>query len=103
MKGKFGFLVCLMVCLTLLFTLPITASALTARPPQSEEGGFAPDPFSEGDALRYGGLFGPLPDPYEFDPLAGIRSYRNPISSRDIGFGIDEPHYIAITKLQTSS
>ena len=103
MRGKFYFLVCIMACLTLLFTLPIIASALTARPPQSnEEGGFAPDPFAEGDALRYGGLFGPLPDPYEYDPLAWL-SHRTQIFPRDMGFGVDEPHFIPITKSQSSS
>ena len=102
MRKKTVLLVGIVACL-LSLALPVTALALSPRPPQSEEGGFAPNPFAEGDALRYGGLFGPLPDPYEFDPLAWMRSFRNPISTRDMGFGVDEPHFIPITKRYTSA
>lgn len=106
LKWLAGFI--LLISLTVV--LPVSTLALTDRPgietnrpvQHDEEGNFVPDPFAEGDALRYGGLFGPLspPDPWELMVIG----YNNPhligppINARDIGFGSDNDRYIAINK-----
>lgn len=120
----FSFLIVLVLILSSLSP----AFALTNRPPRpstqhDEQGNFIPNPFAEADALRYGGLFGALPapdypeiimlpenllDPYAFlyfdedDEMAWRspfgRIFPNNINTRNIGFAIDEPHFIPIAR-----
>ncbi len=127
MTHKYRIILGVLLCLSLIFNSSI-AFALSNRPPRpvtDENGNFVRDPFAEGDAFRNGGLFGPLPDPewrdldaipdefvedYEYygDYYPGEwgwapRNNRNiffhkGIYPRDMGFSVDEPHYIAISR-----
>ncbi|MBI4372621.1 MAG: hypothetical protein HY585_02700 [Candidatus Omnitrophica bacterium] len=111
MKEKM--LVGIIACLILSFALPIIALAVNDTSlPQPDEPIL--DPFSEADALRYGGLFGPLVIPesgealnletqnQQFQGWGGVGSGMG-INARDAGFGSDEGHFIPISKARVSS
>ncbi len=120
----------LMLCLTLTSSFSQPLLALSSRPDfyqHDEQGNFVRDPFSEADALRYGGLFGPLPEPEWKDEIMIPKELQDPnafnfydeddyiyyynkaiwnsrknISVRDMGFSVDENHYIPITRVRSS-
>lgn len=101
MKQKIGNSVLVLMFFSLMVILSVPLFAL------EEQGNL--DHFSEADAIRYGGLFGPLVDPYEGDLFRGIdNDPTNPfrplsplgtpgISTRDMGFNSGEDHYTPIT------
>ncbi len=104
LRALFG----LILCLTLISAYAMPLLALSKRPPvpHDEQGNFIPNPFAEADALRYGGLFGALPDPYEddlFNDFYGYTpSYKPMIDVRGMGFSVDENHFIPITRVRSS-
>ena len=99
-------------CLIVLLVFASNTLAMTDRPPRPAAGEnqdpYTPDQgFQEGDAIRYGGLFGPLPDPFEgFPDPFGIDPFparppsagdENPLpQSRDMGFGAGIPGFSPI-------
>ena len=104
----------LLVFFALMLSLQTPILALTQRPQYDEHGNLTPNPFAEGDALRYGGLFGPLPkpDPIEnwriaeknpelVEPLGGLGTSLG-ISARDLGFGSGNDRYIPINRERSS-
>ena len=111
MKEKVNVTISAMICLALIISLPLSAFALTDRAQYNQQGNFVPNQFAEGDAIRYGGLFGPLQEaapgeltptalnnPELVDPFAGLRNV-----GRDMGFGTnDSDRFPAITKKQCS-
>ena len=113
MKRKWNTVIGVMICLTLILSLPQSILALTNRPPQTDaNGNVIPDPDAFGDAERYGGLFGPLPDPYKDNPLGPILpdfgGYRYPNAilqgwTRNMGFATDQSRFIPINKKESSS
>lgn len=115
MKRKMNFIVGIMICLTLIVSLPFPVLALSDRPQYNEKGEFIPNPFAEGDALRYGGLFGPLPQEDPWENL--VIENRNPglvnpfeaygrgmrIFARDMGFAVSDSRFKAINDKSNSS
>ena len=104
-RRVFGFL----LCITFISSFS-PLFALSNRPPQQhdEQGNFIPNPFAEGDALKYGGLFGPLPDPSEdYGPINPFSMYFSGSGKgmyvRDMGFERDTDHFTPITKARSSS
>lgn len=105
MKLKIRNLFCLLMFFSLTAILSVPLFALPDSPPVNEQGNPGSgnlDNFSEADAIRYGGIFGPLSLPdlgldifTSEDPTSPFRA--SGISTRDIGFGSDEPHYLPIT------
>ena len=92
----------LLLCFVLIVSVPISAFALTDRPPQrDEQGNLVPNEFAEGDALRYGGLFGPLRPPDDGMSLFGMN--RPGIDARDMGFERDTQHFRQINPIITHS
>ena len=112
MKSKRGPAIGFMICLIaiIILTFPLITFALNDGPPKTEAQGniIPPDQFAEADALRYGGLFGPLPDPYEHQPMGEMARpmtglgptdvYGNPINTRDMGFGAGVRGFDAINR-----
>ena len=107
MKSKRGPTISFMIgcAIIIILVFPLTTFALSSRPPKiDEQANAAPDQFSEGDALRYGGLFGPLPDPYDHpmgDFMTGLGrtdAHDNPINTRDMGFGAGVKGFDAINR-----
>ena len=96
-----------MLCFTLISGYSSPLMALSKRPPvpHDETGKFIPNPFAEADALRYGGLFGPLPAPegdlFGSDMIFYPTSISRGIYPREIGFSVDEPHFIPITRVRS--
>lgn len=108
--GTFSLVVVIILCLISTLTLPPTALALTDRPPKTDaEGNIVPEPsnpFVEGDALRYGGLFGPIKEMDPWERMAIERENPHllpPPFTRNLGFAIDESHYPPITSSRSSS
>ncbi len=99
MKRKLSALVGIVICLSLIIlSLPSNVFALSNRPPRTDaNGNVIPDPNAFGDALRYGGLFGPLQGP---DPFETFGMYRRGIGiyPRDMGFGTNSSRFIAINR-----
>ena len=95
--------------LTLMLALPVNSFALSERPLASHEyqnldESLWAQQFAESDALRFQGLFGPLYQAWGSSQglYPGMFGYadtnHNPINARDIGFGSNEDHYIAINQ-----
>ena len=109
MKGKVSAAIGIMLCLALIISLPLPAFALTDRAQYNEQGGFVPNSFAEGDALRYGGLFGPLEEGSDRWELWAIErrnpELTNPFQNwaRDMGFGRDQSRYIPINRRDNPS
>ena len=111
MKTKSSILIGFIICSILTLALPTATFALSNRPQYDEQGNFVPNPFADNDAARYGGLFGPLPDPDSMDNFViGLRNPEliNPyesisrgLNSRNMGFGADENHFIPINRRQS--
>ncbi len=114
MKRKVNAVASIVICLTLIVSLPLPVFALSDRPQYNEKGEFVPNPFAQGDAIRYGGLFGPLQQEDTWENLA-IEN-RNPqllnpfeahghgmgIFARNMGFGTDNSRYIPINRRSSS-
>ena len=106
LRALFG----IMLCITLISSFsPLFALSNRPQTQHDEQGNFIPNPFAEGDALRYGGLFGPLPDPYEDSSIQGALSFydarvgfRKGIFVRDMGFEKDPDHYVPITRSRSN-
>ena len=93
----------LLMCFVLIVSVPISGFALTNRPPQrDDQGNLVPNEFAEGDALRNGGLFGPLRPPDEGLMIFGIHN-REQIDARDMGFEKDNQHFRQINPIITHS
>ena len=105
MKKKGASIIGMVVVLTIVLALPQTVFALTKRPPQGQlaqqgyeqlEQNLMAQGFIESDQLRFGGLFGPLGG----QTLGPSPNMGNPVHSRDMGFGIDEQHFVPINPLR---
>ena len=117
MKGKAIYAIGFVVCVALMLALPITTFALSDRPRTDAQGNILPEtdnPFAQGDAIRYGGLFGPVK---ELDPAEQwILEHRNPEFmpnpfdspfgthqfARNSGFARDQSRYIPINRSSSS-
>ena len=114
MNKKLSVVIGVVICLSLALSLPHNVFALSDRPLKTDaNGNVVPDPNAFGDAERYGGLFGPLPDPFQNNPLGDLLPYNpvfggyntmmgghtnNRIYARDFGFGTDSSRFIAINR-----
>ena len=98
MSQKFRIILSLVLCLSIILSAYTPAFAMSKRPELSSrdsDGRFIRDPFEQGDAFRYGGLFGPLEEP---DAYYYYNRYKEGVSARDMGFAVGEPHYIPIAR-----
>lgn len=127
MTHRFRIITCLVSVLALIFSSYVPAFAMSRRPDDvryhDETGKFIRDPFTQGDTIRYGGLFGPLPSPEWDTPnnlmnpwarshdygysagfyyIPGTNQRGQGISPRDMGFAIDENHFIPIAQQRSS-
>ncbi len=103
MKTKLSAAIGIIVCLTMLLSLPHSVFALSRRPPQTDaNGNVIPDPNAFGDAERFGGLFGPLQGPE--NPFETFGMYRRGVGiyARDMGFAVDQNHFIPINNTSNS-
>lgn len=99
-----------LICLTIVLIFSSNLFALTNRPskpsedyPHDSQGNFVPQPFAEGDAIRYGGLFGPLPEPYGFGEGPSLfqeiaKEAEQNINTRDIGFEAEPDHFVPVAR-----
>lgn len=99
-RAVLGFILCLIVFSG--SSIPLLASGNQANFDQrNENGNFIREPFAKADALRYSGLFGLFELMYD-QHVMEWNSRRN-IFARDMGFAVDEPHFVAITGQRSNS